>query len=297
MYRRCTRSADATGGPPAAHPAPHRARTRRASRGTTDPPGLRRGGQGRSDRPDPRRDGAADGRVAIESNFLSYDAVAKFRTRLPAPNSSMPPDHARRHRDQVPGRDRPAPRVRADRRIGVAAAVEHAGRGPSWRGRRALRCHGAQRRRVHQSHDGSKRSAAYGNYPFLTARKLEDRPRSDRHRLHVSAATSPRRSPGSWDGQCRSRWSSLTSARMLEAGIASRRRAGRHRPPWQAALDVGDRAGIQDRAYLLFVGHWHRAHAAESPFISSTATTVLDGGLGFRARAGRLGAGQPPQPA
>ncbi|MFO1323085.1 MAG: Xaa-Pro peptidase family protein [Burkholderiales bacterium] len=236
-------------------------------------------------------DGAASGRVAIESSFLSHDAVGKLEAALPG-TGFVDADPIMRVATAIKFPDEIALLCESARivDIGVAAAVAACRIGVTELEVAAESSAAMLRSGAEFINHMTVRSGphAYGNYPFPTARRLQDGDCvqidigcvyggyvSDTNRTKIVGKASAEQLELLDVGQ-----------RMLEAGIAVAAPGAAASALWQAAVDVADRAGMRDRVILPFVGHGIGLTLHESPFINAAATTVLEEGMVFALEPG-----------
>ena len=231
-----------------------------------------------------RETSAASGRVAIETNFLSHDAVAKVKTRLPAAEF-IDADPIMRVATAIKFPDEIA-LLRESARIvdiGVAAAVASCRIGVSELEVAAEASAAMLRNGAEFINHMTVRSGphAYGNYPFPTARRLEegDCVQIDIGCVHGGYVSDTNRTKVVGTASVEQTQLLDVGQRMLEAGIAIVAPGVAASAIWQAAVDVADRAGMKDRVILPFVGHGIGLTLHESPFINAAATTVLEEGM------------------
>jgi len=235
--------------------------------------------------------GAVDGSVAIETGFLSQVSMENIRARLPAieftdADPMMRVATAIKFPDEI-ALLRESARI-VD--IGVAAAVAACRVGVTELEVAAEASAAMLRNGAEFVHHMTVRSGthAFGNYPFPTARRLEQGDCvqidigcvyrgyvSDTNRTRIVGTPSMEQMELLDVGQ-----------RMLEAAIAIVAPGVVASAVWQAAIDVADRAGMRDRVILPFVGHGIGLTLHESPFINAAATTVLEEGMVFALEPG-----------
>jgi len=238
-----------------------------------------------------REEGVANGRTAIESNFLSHDAMAKCKTHLPA-IEFVDADPVMRVATAIKFPDEIA-LLRESARIvdiGVSAAAAACRIGVTELEVAAAASAAMLRNGAEFINHMTIRSGphAYGNFPFPTARRLEDGDCvqidigciyrgyvSDTNRTRIVGTASTEQMELLDVGQ-----------RMLEAGIAIVAPGVAASAIWRAAIDVADRAGMKDRVILPYVGHGIGLSLHESPFINAAATTVLEEGMVFALEPG-----------
>lgn len=228
--------------------------------------------------------GATKGRIAIEFGYLAHDLTEKMKIQFPAiefvnADPMMRLATATKFPDEI-ALLREAARL-VD--IGVAAATAACQRGVTELSVAAEASTAMLRNGAEFINHMTVRSGphAYGNYPFPTARKLEegDCVQIDIgcvYRGYVSDTNRTKLVGRASKDQLRLL---DVGQRMLEAGIAAVVPGAPASAIWQAAVDVASRAGMAERVILPFVGHGIGLSLHEMPFINEAATTVLEEGM------------------
>jgi Xaa-Pro aminopeptidase len=239
---------------------------------------------------------AGGARIAVELGFLGHLSVDKLAGRL-AGATLVDAEPILRRATAVKFADEIAALRDAARAVdeGVGAAIDACVRGASElevaarASARMLEC-GAEFINHMTVRSGPH---AAGNFPFPTARRLEDGDCvqidigcvvrgyvSDTNRTVVVGRASPAQEAMFAVGQG-----------MLEAGIAAIRPGVPAASIWDASFEVARRAGMAARVTLPFAGHGIGLSLHEMPFIQPGATTVLEENMVLALEPGVYAAG------